>query len=147
MPHWDIRLVALDLDGTVFDDEKNISPRTLRAFRAALDRGVDVIPATGRQAAGVPEEFLHMPGVRYALTANGASVVELASGRSVVRLPFDDALAQQVLAAVQPFGGVIGVFIDGACYGDPDSAARVESPCPPAPTPSPARTSPPPCPL
>lgn len=22
MPHWDIRLVALDLDGTVFDDEK-----------------------------------------------------------------------------------------------------------------------------
>ena len=60
MPHWDIRLVALDLDGTVFDDEKNISPRTLRAFRAALDRGVDVIPATGRQAAGVPEEFLHI---------------------------------------------------------------------------------------
>ena len=61
--------------------KKNISPRTLRAFRAALDRGVDVIPATGRQAAGVPEEFLHMPGVRYALTANGASVVELATGR------------------------------------------------------------------
>ena len=72
-----------------------------RAFRAALDRGVDVIPATGRQAAGVPEEFLHMPGVRYALTANGASVVELATGRSVVRLPFDDALARAVLAALR----------------------------------------------
>ena len=128
----DIRLIALDLDGTVFDDEKRISARTLQAIRAALDRGVDVVPATGRQAGGIPAEFLQMPGVRYALTANGASVVELASGRSVVRLPFDDALAQQVLAAVQPFGGVIGVFIDGACYGDPDSAARVESTCPPA---------------
>ena len=128
----DIRLIALDLDGTVFDDEKRISARTLQAIRAALDRGVDVVPATGRQAGGIPAEFLQMPGVRYALTANGASVVELASGRSVVRLPFDDVLAQQVLAAVQPFGGVIVVFIDGACYGDPDSAARVESTCPPA---------------
>ena len=106
----DIRLIALDLDGTVFDDEKRISARTLQAIHAALDRGVDVVPATGRQAGGIPAEFLQMPGVRYALTANGASVVELASGRSVVRLPFDDVLAQQVLAAVQPFGGVIGVF-------------------------------------
>ena len=44
----DIRLIALDLDGTVFDDEKRISPRTLAAIRAALDRGIDVLPATGR---------------------------------------------------------------------------------------------------
>lgn len=28
----DIRLIALDLDGTVFDDEKRISPRTLAAI-------------------------------------------------------------------------------------------------------------------
>ena len=27
----DIRLVALDLDGTVFNDEKEITPRTLEA--------------------------------------------------------------------------------------------------------------------
>ena len=43
----DIRLIALDLDGTVFDDQKHISPRTLAAIRAALDAGIDVIPATG----------------------------------------------------------------------------------------------------
>lgn len=43
----DIRLVALDLDGTVFNDEKEITPRTLEAIRAAIAKGVDVIPATG----------------------------------------------------------------------------------------------------
>ena len=56
----DIRLIALDLDGTVFDDEKRISPRTLAAIRAALDRGIDVLPATGRNAAGVPDAFMQM---------------------------------------------------------------------------------------
>ena len=49
----DIRLVALDLDGTVFNDEKEITPRTLEAIRAAIAKGVDVIPATGRVASGV----------------------------------------------------------------------------------------------
>lgn len=128
----DIRLIALDLDGTVFDDQKRISPRTLRAIRAALDRGIDVVPATGRQAGGIPDAFLKMPGVRYALTANGASVVELATGRSLVRLPIDDGLARKILSIVHPFGGVIGVFIDGGCYGDAESAARIENICPPA---------------
>ena len=84
----DIRLVALDLDGTVFNDEKEITPRTLEAIRAAIAKGVDVIPATGRVASGVPEAFLRIPGVRYALTSNGASVVELSTGKPLVNLPF-----------------------------------------------------------
>ena len=44
----DIRLIALDLDGTVFNDQKEITPRTMAAIRAAIAKGVDVIPATGR---------------------------------------------------------------------------------------------------
>ena len=32
----DIRLVALDLDGTVFNDKKEITPRTLAAIRNAF---------------------------------------------------------------------------------------------------------------
>ena len=43
----DIRLVALDLDGTVFNDKKEITPRTLAAIRAACARGVAVLPAPG----------------------------------------------------------------------------------------------------
>ena len=92
----DIRLVALDLDGTVFNDEKEITPRTLEAIRAAIAKGVDVIPATGRVASGVPEAFLRIPGVRYALTSNGASVVELSTGKPLVNLPFDAALASDI---------------------------------------------------
>ena len=97
----DIRLIALDLDGTVFDDQKNISPRTLAAIRAALDAGIDVIPATGRSVTGVPKEFLHMEGVRYALTSNGASVVELTTGRPVVTLPFETEQALKVLETLR----------------------------------------------
>ena len=36
----DIRLIGLDLDGTVFDDAKHISPRNLAAIEAAVDRAL-----------------------------------------------------------------------------------------------------------
>ena len=80
----DIRLVALDLDGTVFNDKKEITPRTLAAIRAACARGVAVLPATGRTASGIPAAFTSIPGVRYALTSNGASVVDLTTGEQLV---------------------------------------------------------------
>lgn len=119
----DIRLIALDLDGTVFNDRKEITPRTLAAIRAALDRGVTVIPATGRTITGVPEEFLHMPGIRYALTSNGATVAELATGRRLVNLPFTPQLAIQVYDIVKGFDSMLSIFIDGLIYTDPHSDA------------------------
>ena len=57
----DIRLVALDLDGTVFNDEKEITPRTLEAIRAAIAKGVDVIPATGRVHRVCRKRFCAFP--------------------------------------------------------------------------------------
>ncbi|MHC4253026.1 MAG: HAD family hydrolase, partial [Planctomycetota bacterium] len=46
--HKPIRLVALDLDGTLFDEEKKIPPRNRDALRAAADAGVVIALASGR---------------------------------------------------------------------------------------------------
>lgn len=113
---YDIRLIALDLDGTVFDDEKRISPRTLAALRAALNKGVAVMPATGRTLAGIPAEFLQLPGVRYALTSNGATVIDLATGARLVEQTFDPGQAIEVYDILEPLGGMMSLFIDGDSY-------------------------------
>lgn len=117
-----IRLVALDLDGTVFNDHKEITPRTLAAIQSALQKGVVVLPATGRTVAGVPEQFIKIPGVRYALTSNGASVVDLQTQEKLVNLPFDAALAQRAYDVVAPFGGMMSIFIDGNSYTTSENA-------------------------
>lgn len=117
-----IRLVALDLDGTVFNDQKEITPRTLEAIRAALEKGVDVLPATGRTVTGVPRQFIEIPGVRYALTSNGATVVNLQTGEKLVNLTFDADLAQRTFDVVEPFGGMLSIFIDGQSYTTVENA-------------------------
>ena len=117
-----IRLIALDLDGTVFNDQKEISPRTLAAIQAALQQGVDVLPATGRTVAGVPKEFLEIPGVRYALTSNGASVVDLLTGERLVSMTFDAGQAQHAFDILELFGGMLSVFINGQSYTTTENA-------------------------
>ena len=69
-----IRLAALDLDGTLLDRTSKITPRTLEAIVTAIRRGVVVLPATGRGLSALPRVVASIPGVRYALTSNGAAV-------------------------------------------------------------------------
>ena len=35
MKPYDIKVIGLDLDGTVFDDRENISPRTIAAIQSS----------------------------------------------------------------------------------------------------------------
>ena len=47
----DIKLVALDLDGTLFDNSSRISKRNLTAIRSITDKGIHVVISTGMKQA------------------------------------------------------------------------------------------------
>ena len=74
-----ILLAALDLDGTLLNSNGEVSPCTQKVLSEASDRGVVVIPATGRPLASLPPVVAKLPGIRYAITSNGAAVWDLGS--------------------------------------------------------------------
>ena len=43
-----IKLIAIDMDDTLLDDRQQVTTRTQRAIRQAMDSGVQVAIATGR---------------------------------------------------------------------------------------------------
>ena len=51
-----IKLIALDLDGTLLTSDKKISQRNLTALAAAREKGVKVVLTTGRPLKAM--EFL-----------------------------------------------------------------------------------------
>ena len=59
-----LRLVALDLDGTLLNHQSGISPLTRQAIAAAVSHGVVVLPATGRPLASLPPVVAQLPGIR-----------------------------------------------------------------------------------
>ena len=51
----EISLLAMDLDGTaLLDDHKSFTPRLYAALSAAAQKGVAIVPTTGRQYAMLP---------------------------------------------------------------------------------------------
>ena len=61
MSEKNIRVLALDLDGTLTNDEKNVTPRTRAALDAAVAKGVTIVLASGRPTAGImPVSYTHL---------------------------------------------------------------------------------------
>ena len=69
-----IRLIALDLDGTLLDSDKRLPPENYEALARAHRAGAWIVPATGRYFAAMPEAVRALPFLRYAITINGARV-------------------------------------------------------------------------
>ena len=79
-----IKMVGLDLDGTLLNSKKELTPFTKEVIAKAIDKGVHVLVATGRPFTGVPLELREFPGMRYALTANGARILDTATGEILI---------------------------------------------------------------
>ena len=120
----EIKLVALDLDGTTFNSEKVITERTREAIAAAIKKGVIVMPATGRQKTGLPESFTSIPGVRYALTSNGGAVVDLWEDSIIYAdfIPYKTAC--RVMDHLIQIDALIEFYHDGKSYADRKSYNR-----------------------
>ena len=92
----EIRIAALDLDGTLLSRENTVTPATRQAIADAAARGVVVLPATGRALANLPPLVAQLPGVRYAITSNGAAVWDLgADPLGAVYSRYSDAETRQ----------------------------------------------------
>ncbi|OUN74116.1 MULTISPECIES: Cof-type HAD-IIB family hydrolase [unclassified Faecalibacterium] len=91
-----IKVLALDLDGTLTNDDKQITPRTRAALDQALAKGVMVVLASGRPTEGVTpvarDLALGQNGRAGAiLSYNGGAIVDCGPGARI--------LWQQVLPA------------------------------------------------
>ena len=68
-----VKLLALDLDGTLLNSQKELTPRTRDALYAAAEAGVEIVPTTGRFFTGMPEVIQKLPFLHFAITINGAT--------------------------------------------------------------------------
>ena len=88
-----IRLIAFDLDGTFLDDRKNCIKENMDAICAAAERGIHIVPCSGRIYNGIPEEIRRLDFVRYAVVINGAEVYDSVEDMAIYRaeIPPEDA--------------------------------------------------------
>ena len=88
-----IRLIAFDLDDTLLTSDKLVTDHTKAVLQEAADRGIILMPATGRPFYAVPEPVKGLPMVRYLLTSNGAAIWDKDEERVVCSdcIPYETA--------------------------------------------------------
>lgn len=97
-----IKLVAVDIDGTLITDQRQITPEVFEAVQDAKKQGVKVVIATGRPIAGVKQLLndlkLDEPG-NYVITFNGGLVQETSSGQDIISetMSYDDYMEIELL--------------------------------------------------
>jgi len=106
-----IRLIALDLDGTLVNSRWEISEKDLQALAAASKRGVQVVVVTGRRPRAAAPYVAKIPFPVTTITSNGA-LVRTPTGKAVYQnfLPRDVAL--QVLEIVHEYRPYTVVIFD-----------------------------------
>lgn len=122
----DIKMIALDLDGTVLNSKKEMTPAVISAIKRAIAAGIEVLPATGRAFTGVPQEFMDIPGVRYIIAANGASVYDSKTKTVLLSDYFDKETALDIFDNITRWDVSPSVFIENTAYAQEDDFCRMD---------------------
>lgn len=108
-----IKLVALDLDGTLFNSESQISPKTKEIIKKATDAGVYVVISTGRPFKGIPFQQFEGLGIKYAITTNGSGVYEMDPMKPI----FVDTMSNDISFPIIDYLSTKNVHFDAFCDG------------------------------
>jgi Cof subfamily protein (haloacid dehalogenase superfamily) len=110
--HPPVRLVAIDMDGTLLPSfSQTISARNAKALRAAQEAGITVAIATGRRTAYTAPllEGLGLRADMPLITSNGA-VTRTLGGEPVDRSHLEARVARELCGLLRPFGTLVFTF-------------------------------------
>ncbi len=110
------RIIALDLDGTLLNDRKEISPRTYRALAEAHRMGAEIVPSTGRIYNTLPETVARLPFLRYIIEANGAQVYDIREHKVLHQALLDLDKAMEIYRYLDEIDCIYDCYLDGKGY-------------------------------
>lgn len=120
-----IKMIGLDLDGTLLTSDKRLRPFTRQVLAEAIERGILVLMATGRPYTGIPEELRSFPGIRYALTSNGARILDTQTGEVLIEHLLPLKSAKKALEILQKYDTLQEVYFNGQGYAEKEKLERI----------------------
>ncbi len=121
-----IRMIGLDLDGTLFDSQKRLTEYTKQVLEKAIAKGIMVVPATGRPRIGLPKSLLEISGIRYAIVANGSAIYDLKEDRSIYQNCMDREDAAELMRCTRHLEHTVqGAFLGEWGYMEAVDSVRL----------------------
>lgn len=109
-----IKLSALDLDDTTLMPGGILDDFTRDTLRRAAESGMEVVVASGRAFTSLPKEVLSIPGLHYAISSNGAALVDITTKKRIIGFTLKPETVEQILDIFS--GERFEGFVEGRAY-------------------------------
>ena len=106
-----LRLIAIDIDGTLLDSHGTVPPENIAALARAGRAGVEIVLATGRRYDFARPIFEQLSGPLTLILSNGA-IVKTHDGRTLIRHLLPRDIARELLGAVPEHRSSAAVLFD-----------------------------------
>ncbi len=120
-----VKMIGMDLDGTLLTTKKELTAYTKEVLARAVKQGIIVMPATGRPLRGLTGDLLEFSGFRYAVTANGARVLDIRSGETFYEKLVPKETARKILEIFGHYDALREIYFDGTGYVQEDMLKEV----------------------
>ena len=121
-----IRMIGMDLDGTLLKTNKELTAYTKDVLKRAAEQGIIVMPATGRPFSGIPKELIRLQEIRYAVTANGARVIDMKKNKVIVEELLAYDIAEATLTVFERYDTFREIYYHGIGYASKEALARID---------------------
>ncbi len=112
-----IKLIAIDLDGTLLNGEGRVSAAVRQAVRRAVDMGVHVVVASGRHHSGCVDVATELGGADYVISQHGALVKRLEGHETVCNTLIAGEDAIEIARTLREEGFEPFIGVDGYSRG------------------------------
>lgn len=122
-----VKLIALDMDGTTLNSQGKLSERTISTLKTATDKNIVVSIATGRTLSELDIiTKANIDCIQYAICANGACVWNLKQKRSIYTNLLSIESIKRVYDVLAPYDFIMDAYIDGQAYAKRTSIDRLK---------------------
>ena len=112
-----VKLIALDIDGTLYNKDGVITSYNKEMIRKAVENGITVIISTSTYFyIGLPVDEMKELGIQYAITANGSAVYRVPEKELLLDESMDTNLSVRLLRKLYTQSLHIDAFINGDGY-------------------------------
>lgn len=100
-------LIALDMDGTLLNSRKEITPVTLEALKRAVRAGKSIALSTGRCRPELTAYTSQVPGIRYLICTSGALVYDIWEQKEIYMRTLEPSLVKELLELSKQEGAMM----------------------------------------
>ena len=108
------KMIACDLDGTLFGSDLRVSKENNQAISEFFKRGIPFVPCTGRTLSEM-EEMVENPDIRYIIYSNGAGILDKKTGERIGN-GFPHEVKGRLFDILSGYEFFPLVHADGKCY-------------------------------